>query len=770
MSGRLRNWVFVIIFGSLWLCGMQASAQVASSPEAGVLSGGVPQGRSNGHSSPSPEGVFPAYPRLPSGNMVPPQFPSAMTMQGQPTLQGQPVVPPIQPRADFSPASNRPVVASPIEVSFRELSMTPDAFQAGIAGIKDDPRIPADAARSEKTDRRRASDGQLRQFGYSLFEGPGRSVSTFAPVDDVPVGPDYLLGPGDNLRIHVWGAMESAMMGTVDRTGVIYLPTAGPVRVWGLSFSQAERLIRDRLSRYYRGFQTSVTMGRLRTIRVYVVGETAQPGAYTVSSLATMVNALFAAGGPEKVGSLRTIVLKRNHHTVGTFDLYDFLLKGDKTRDFRLESGDTIFVPPVGATVAITGEVKRPAIYELKGQTTVHDLIEMAGGLTPRSYLKRVQLLRTKPNAEREVIDLDFTAVNGSAPASFQLRNGDLVRIYETDPRIYNTVVLTGAVKYPGEYQTKPHTRLSDILPEGSTYPEAFIDGIEVARLRTDLKTDVFTVDLRKSWREDPEHDIFIIPGDVISVRSRDVRRSVFTLSGEVKRPGQYVIRPGERLSSVLTRAGGFTEYAYPLGAVFTRLNVAREEKKRLDRFVQEHEALLLVGAKQDLNPTSLEEEQGRMLAIEQKRALLRATADRVVLGRVVLHLTDDLAQFAASPSDVELQDGDSLNVPRRPVSVMVLGSVRNPTAVLFKNDEDVQYYVNRAGGMSEAANEKEMYVLKADGSAITGFLRLRELDPGDAVIVPPRTQKKDLSWVSDVAKIAGNAALGLAALVSIAR
>jgi len=179
---------------------------------------------------------------------------------------------------------------------------------------------------------------------------------------------------------------------------------------------------------------------------------------------------------------------------------------------------------------------------------------------------------------------------------------------------------------------------------------------------------------------------------------------------------------------------------------------------------------LLLVGAKQNINPTSLEEEEGRVLAIEQKRQLLRATANRVTLGRVVLHLSTDLAQFAGTTSDVELEDGDSLDVPRRPVSVMVLGSVRNPTAVLFERDEDVQYYVNRAGGISETANEKEMYVLKADGSAITGFLRLRDLHAGDAIIVPPRTQKKDLSWVADVAKIAGNAALGLAAIVSIAR
>lgn len=764
MKNRSLNGLSLALFGSIWLCVIPVSAQVVGTP-TGVMPGTVPPVVGNGSVNFAPRVGQSPYVQLSPGSMALPQTPTG-TMPGRPALPGQPGGFPPQPGPPLVPVRPQSTQASPIEASFRQLSATPDA-----PSVENDPRSPADSKASTANMGQLVTPaGALRQFGYSLFEGPGRSVSTFAPVDDVPVGPDYLLGPGDNLRIHVWGAMESALMGTVDRTGVIYLPTAGPVRVWGLSFSQAERLIRDRLSRYYRGFQTSVTMGRLRTIRIYVVGETAQPGSYTVSSLATMVNALFAAGGPQKVGSLRTIVLKRNHHTVGTFDLYDFLLKGDKTRDFRLESGDTIFVPPIGSTVAISGEVKRPAIYELRGKTTVEDLMEMAGGLTPRSYLKRVQLVRTKPNAGREVIDLDFTAVNGSSPMNFQLRNGDLIRVYKTDPRIYNTVVLAGAVKYPGEYQTKPQMRLSDLLPQGSTYPEAFLDGIEIARVRTDLKTDVFTLDLRKSWGQDPEHDILIRPGDVVSVRSRDVRRSVFRLSGEVKRPGDYVVRPGERLSSVLARAGGFTEFAYTKGAIFSRRNVAREEKKRLDIFVKEQEALLLVGAKQNINPTSLEEEEGRVLAIEQKRQLLRATANRVTLGRVVLHLSTDLAQFAGTTSDVELEDGDLLDVPRRPVSVMVLGSVRNPTAVLFERDEDVQYYVNRAGGISETANEKEMYVLKADGSAITGFLRLRNLHAGDAIIVPPRTQKKDLSWVADVAKIAGNAALGLAAIVSIAR
>src|SRR3989454_11538795 len=201
----------------------------------------------------------------------------------------------------------------------------------------------------------------LRQYGYSMFAA---NVSTFAPVDDIPVGPDYVLGPGDDLSINVWGAVDSTLIRTVDRNGRIVLPKVGDLRIWGLTFSQADRLIRDELARYFRGFQASVTMGRLRTVSVHVVGEVCQPGVYTLSSLSTVTNALYSAGGPTKLGSLREVRLLRSNVQVARIDLYDFLQRGDRTRDYRLESGDTIFVPTVGDVVAVAGEVKRPAIFQ----------------------------------------------------------------------------------------------------------------------------------------------------------------------------------------------------------------------------------------------------------------------------------------------------------------------------------------------------------------------------------------------------------------------
>jgi protein involved in polysaccharide export with SLBB domain len=615
---------------------------------------------------------------------------------------------------------------------------------------------------------------ELRQFGYPLFASP---ISTFAPVEDIPVGPDYILGPGDDLLIRVWGSMDYAFLQNVDRNGEISLPNVGPVRVWGMTFKDATGLIRQHFSRYYRGVESSITMGRLRTVRVYVVGEVCQPGSYTLSSLSTVTNGLFAAGGPLKLGSLRNIQLMRNHHTVGTIDLYEFLLRGDKTLDFRLESGDTIFIPPIGAVAAIAGEVKRPAVYELKANTSISDLIEMAGGKTPRSYLKRLQVIRTKPNAEREVIDLDLSelATNGDSPKDIEIRNGDLVKIYPTDPRIYNTVSLAGAVKHPGEYQLKPGMRVSQIISRAGTLPEAYLRQVEVTRLREDLTTEVIQVNLKQAWDGDEAQDVTLQPRDQITVRSEYRTPWKVILSGEVKRSGTFTISPGERLSSVLKRAGGFTDKAFLRGVIFTRRSVQETERKMLDEFVRDHERQLLAQASQltvGATGTSKEEASVQQAVLQQRRELLLVLASRVTLGRVVVQL-DDPEKLEGSPNDLVLSDGDTLTVPQKPAEVLVMGSVRNPTAVLYKEDLDIQHYLNRAGGLTPEADAKGTYLLKADGSAITGFIRLRNIEPGDVVVVPPSTEAK-LQWLSllkDMATIVGQfgqVALGLAGLATI--
>ena len=581
----------------------------------------------------------------------------------------------------------------------------------------------------------------LRQYGYSTFAA---NVSTFAPVDDVPVGPDYVIGPGDDLFINLWGQIDSVLIRTVDRSGRILLPKVGDLRVWGLTFSQADRLIREQLSRYFRGFQASVTLGRLRVIRVHVVGEVCQPGTYTLSALATLSNAIFSAGGPTKLGSLRNIRLLRNNHTVGTLDLYDFLQRGDRARDFRLESGDTIFMPTIGAVVAVAGEVKRPAIYEVHGDVRIADVIETAGGVTPNSYLKRVQVVRTLPSAERVTIDVDLSEyyLKRDESSNPPVNAGDLVLIHRTDPRIYSSVKVDGAVKYPGVYELKPMMRLSQLLSSDRLQPEAYLEAVEIARRRPDYSVEVIQVNLKKAWTGDAEQDVFLKPLDEVTVRTEMRESGSITLMGQVVRPGKYTIAQGERLSSVLERAGGFTERASLRAAVFTRASLRRIEQEQLDAFLRTQEQRILQAASTVVVGGDKEEVAVSGQTIQARLELLRTLAKRVAVGRMVVRLAPSEA-LKRGADDVVLVDGDTLDVPEPSASVLVVGAVRNSTSVSYIPDRTAEYYITRVGGLSNEADKGAVHIVKADGSTLSGFSNIRGVEPGDTVVVPPKEDVK---------------------------
>jgi protein involved in polysaccharide export with SLBB domain len=605
----------------------------------------------------------------------------------------------------------------------------------------------------------------LRQYGYSMFAA---NVSTFAPVDDIPVGPDYVLGPGDDLTINVWGAVDSTLIRTVDRNGRIVLPKVGDLRIWGLTFSQADRLIRDELARFFRGFQTSVTMGRLRTVSVHVVGEVCQPGVYTLSSLATVTNALYSAGGPTKLGSLREVRLIRSNVQVARVDLYDFLQRGDRTRDYRLESGDTIFVPTIGDVVAVAGEVKRPAIYEIKTGTRLADVVTLAGGVTPTSYLKRVQIVRALPNAERATLDVDLTGhyLKGDEASNPLINAGDLVLIHPADPRVYNIVRVDGAVRYPGAYELKPMMRISQLLPADRLLPEAYTDRVEVARRRPDLTMEVLSVDLNKAWSGDPSQDLLLKPLDEVTVRTELKAARTIVLSGQVMRPGIYTIADGEKLSSVLERAGGFTDRAFLKGAAFTRSSLRRIEQEQVDAFLKTQEQRMLAAASTVIVGAEKEEVAAQQQALQARREALRLLASKVVVGRMVVHL-DQPARLKGTENDVILIDGDILNVPEPPDSVLVIGAVRTSTSVKHKEGAGADYYIDRVGGYSKEADKGEAHIVKADGSAIASFTNIRTVEPGDTVIVPPKEEERirTLPTVRDIAQTIGAALIGIAAL-----
>jgi protein involved in polysaccharide export with SLBB domain len=618
---------------------------------------------------------------------------------------------------------------------------------------------------------------RLRQFGYDMFRVP---ASTFAPVEDVAVGPEYVLGPGDSLVIYVWGLVENVFTETVNRNGEIFIPKAGTLRVWGLSFERAEQLIRDQLSRVYTGFRISVTMGRLRTIRVFVVGEVTRPGAYTIGALSTLTNALFVAGGPSKQGTLRRISVLRNNKVVSEMDFYDFLLRGDKSQDIRLESGDTVFVPTIGPTVGLIGNVNRPAIYELKGETQVTDLLAMAAGVSPSGYLQRLQIERFRANTERVVQDfnlLDFTQ-RGVQSANPVLRDGDLVRVFPVDPRIYNAVTLEGPVKRPGTYELRPGMRLGDLVTRDELLLEAYPDRAEIVRLKEDLSVEVIPFSIRDLWAGQAAANLELRPLDRVVISSEFRPAASVALSGQVKRPGRYTVSQGERLSSLLERAGGFLPEAFPRGAVFTRETIRRLEREQLDRFIRTQEQALLAEAASvtsgavGLAAADKGETVTAQAAITaQRRELLRSLAASITLGRLAIHI-ESLDKLKGSPDDILLEDGDSLFIPQQPTSVAIIGAVRTATAVLHKDKENMEYYINRAGGSTRDADVDQIFILKADGSAVASFVPLRYVEAGDTIVVPISTEPKirTLPLLKDLATIVAGFAVPVGVIAAIAQ
>ncbi len=618
---------------------------------------------------------------------------------------------------------------------------------------------------------------RLRQFGYDMFRVP---ASTFAPVEDVPVGPEYVLGPGDSLVIYVWGLVENVFTETVNRNGEIFIPKVGTLRVWGLSFDRAEQLIRDQLSRVYTGFRVSVTMGRLRTIRVFVVGEVTRPGAYTIGALSTLTNALFVAGGPSKQGTLRRVTVLRNNKVVSEMDLYDFLLRGDKSQDIRLESGDTVFVPTIGPTVGLVGNVNRPAIYELKGETQVTDLLAMAAGVSPSGYLQRLQLERFRANTERVVQDfnlLDFTQ-RGVQSANPVLRDGDLVRVFPVDPRIYNAVTLEGPVKRPGSYELRPGMRLGELVIRDELLPEAYLDRAEIVRVKDDLSAEVIPFSIRDLWAGQATANLELRPLDRVVITSEFRPLPSVAVSGHVKRPGRYAISQGERLSSLLERAGGFLPEAFPRGAVFTRESIRRVEREQLDRFIRTQEQALLAeaaavtaGAAELASADKGETTTAQAAVTAQRRQLLRSLAASITLGRLAIHI-ESLDKLKGSPDDILLEDGDSLFIPQQPTSVAIIGAVRSATAVLYKDKENMEYYINRAGGTTREADVDQIFIVKADGSAVASFVPLRYVEAGDAIIVPISTEPKyrTIPLLKDLATIVAGFAVPVGVIAAIAQ
>ncbi|MGS0696515.1 SLBB domain-containing protein [Shewanella sp. 0m-4] len=304
-----------------------------------------------------------------------------------------------------------------------------------------------------------AAKKELKRFGYDLFAG---EPTTFAPVSDVPVPSEYLVGPGDNIKVQLFGKDNKEYDLVINREGVIQFPELGPISVAGLSFSELRETLTSRISQQMIGIQSNITMGELRSIRIFVAGDAYKPGSYTVSSLSTITQALFVAGGINEIGSLRNIQVKRNGKLVGSMDLYDLLLRGDASGDINLRSGDVVFIPSVGGLVSVTGEVRRPAIYELKKHETMAQVIEMAAGIKPGAYPRRSSVERFNANSLKSILNVDLTSNKGKATKALA---GDVIRVKSATTQYEDAITVVGAVVRPGKYQWYQGQKISDLVP-----------------------------------------------------------------------------------------------------------------------------------------------------------------------------------------------------------------------------------------------------------------------------------------------------------------
>ncbi|MEC4685682.1 MAG: SLBB domain-containing protein [Nitrospirota bacterium] len=607
----------------------------------------------------------------------------------------------------------------------------------------------------------------LKQFGYDLFRRP---PSTFAPVGNVPVGPGYVIGPGDEIKVSIWGMVEGQWDLVVDRDGNISIPKIGTFGVSGLKFSELRRLLHKQFSKYYTGFEMNVSMGSLRTIRVYVVGNARSPGAYTLSSLSTLINALFEAGGPSKTGTMRDIQVKRNGKTVVHLDMYDFLLKGDKTRDIRLMPEDVIFIQPVGPLVAIAGSVNNPAIYELKGKTTIAQLIDMAGGLNDVAFKGRVQIERIIDNSRQTVFESDLQKIRDKDIA---VQAGDVVKIFQVvkDERI---VRLAGAVQREGEYGFSPAMTVRELISmAGGLKYYAYDKEAELTRIHITSEgpiTEKILINLEKALTGDPDSNIPLQQNDYLFVRAIPEWRLYQTvvIEGEVRFPGTYTIKKGERLSSLIERAGGFTGKAFLKGAVFTRKRVEALQQKQIEEMIDRLEReLLSTGTARVATAASSKEARLMQMETEQKRQFIAKLRTVRAKGRVAiqLELPDKLR---GTLYDIELEDSDSIYIPTDPQTVQVIGSVYNQTAFIYENGRNAKYYISLAGGYTENADGGNVYILKANGSAMKvsrGFLGLSwnseysrwdvgagQVESGDTIVVPEKLER--IAWMRNIKDI----------------
>ncbi|QOY96762.1 SLBB domain-containing protein [Massilia sp. UMI-21] len=669
---------------------------------------------------------------------------------------------------------------------------------------------------------------ELPVFGANFF---ANAPSTFAPILNSPVPAEYVLGPGDELLIRGWGTIDIDFRATIDRSGTITIPTIGSVVLAGVKAGDADDIVRGAVGKLYKGVTVNVNFGQLRAITIYVVGQAKRPGTYTVSSLSTLVTALFASGGPNANGSMRRVQVKRAGRVVAELDLYAFIAKGDKSADVKLLDGDSIYIPAATGHVALVGKVNSPAVYELKTDSdTIESMLDFAGGMPVVADPRRAFLERIDPSKNRPRSVEQF-ALDG---ASLQrpLKDGDVLNITSITPEFSNAVILRGNVDQPVRAPFKPGMRVRDLIPSrdylitrasvkrqnrivatgqdeqvtneradtiaasvGNLIDEVNWDYAVVERInRKDLSVTLVPFNLGNVFTNPAGADnIELQPGDTVTVFSQqdvavpmDKRRVLVRIEGEVKVPGVYQMSAGDTLQTLLAKAGGPTGNAYLFGTAFHRETVRKEQEINLEKAAHRLEAQLtreqsLAVANQQalasVNPQVLAaQQQAQAELARQKIAEFRQLKPT---GRIAFNLDPKERSFARLPQ-VKLENGDRLVVPATPSFVHVFGAVNVESSSLWKPNARVKDYLKVAGVTSDA-DVDETFVMRADGSVVSresgmwmfGGIGGLEVMPGDSLVIPEKFDR-ETKWTKFVkgtrewAQIFANFGLGAAAIKTL--
>jgi len=451
-------------------------------------------------------------------------------------------------------------------------------------------------------------------FGYDIFDQSKVSPFGSGNGNFVPVPADYPVNAGDEIVVMLWGRINEEYRLQVNREGEITIPRIGPVAVAGQPFTSVKQTVLDRITTM-EGVNASVSMGALQSIDIYIMGEVVSPGKYTIRSLSNITNALFAAGGPTKNGSLRSVQLKRNGRLIRTIDFYELLLSGKNNSTIRLHTGDVIFVPIVRGMAAIAGNVRRSALYELKGTVRLQELIDLAGGIAPSAWMNRIQVERYVDNRHQVVLDLDS---NTSDIESFTIQDGDIVKVFPVIDKDKNTIYLSGNVLRPGKYEYREGIRITDIIPDfNQLAPETYFEYAVILRKEPPSFLErIVAFDLRNAIKSpETDNNMRLQPHDHIVIYNKDYFEPDRTVSieGAINTPGKYKLLENMRIRDLVLQSGGLREDASPKrGELYRRQNIE-------ERVTTEKHDFCVECAMRDDRESNLELQRGDRIFIRSR-------------------------------------------------------------------------------------------------------------------------------------------------------